>query len=359
MSISRNAFLLRCVLVALRLEWVRGDSGSAAANFEKGAPFEFVQELTMAPRGTRGIVFHIGANHGNWIRSWGEAQSPSFRHEGKPLDLIYFEPQPMFRPRLMELASQINATFIPATAWKKDGYVNIRSSHSGFTSATAAVEKGRRQNSTSVRSIDLAAFINRHLPKVNDGDVVSLMKLDVDGAEYDLLPWLLAEGALCRVRYLIIGWHLNKVPPHERLSALGLRLSFHHLLEAGCRSPPALIDHDEPVNSNFYGTVPGLSELAERYSAYPERAGRHKREHDHDHPHEHDAACDRGPRCGVAAGTNETCRWERMACSTADAQVEMEISKRRAKEWNDCFELQGPSKASKFKSRKNQTREIS
>ena len=74
----------------------------------------------------------------------------------------------------------------------------------------------------------------------------AFMKFDVEGAEYELLPWLLARGALCLLDVLNIEWHLNRVPPHKRLSALALHLSLHGLLHDGCASPPKLIEHDEP-----------------------------------------------------------------------------------------------------------------
>ena len=35
------------------------------------------------------------------------------------------------------------------------------------------------------------------------------MKLDVESLEYELLPWLLTHGVLCRLRFVLVEWHLK------------------------------------------------------------------------------------------------------------------------------------------------------
>ena len=49
---------------------------------------------------------------------------------------------------------------------------------------------------TAVPAIDLAALLRVQLPE--DGRTLSYLKLDVEGAEFELLPWLLLQG--CRLR---------------------------------------------------------------------------------------------------------------------------------------------------------------
>jgi hypothetical protein len=167
-------------------------------------------------------------------------------------------------------------------------------------------------------------------------------------AEYALLPWMLAQGALCRLTYLIPEWHLSQQPPHARLAALGLRLSFHATLQSACRVPPRLIEHDEPVEMNSFFPVPGINDLAERFGA-PGSMGRNPFK-----PSWHyrallktdarylantaragseDDACGRGrPRCAAVeharavvsltghqkvleGSSRDSCRLEEMACS--------------------------------------------
>ena len=60
----------------------------------------------------------------------------------------------------------------------------------------------------------------------------------VEGAEYELMPWLLLHGAICRLRYLHQEWHLSKAPIERRLAGLSMRVALHTLLEQGCAEPP-------------------------------------------------------------------------------------------------------------------------
>jgi len=117
--------------------------------------------------------------------------------------------------------------------------------------------------------------------------VVSLVKIDVEGYEFSLLPWLLLRGALCLPNYvrrseaaliahdsqiesqrlcsppnplygivthafrpyypgaqLLIEWHLATLEPQRRLAGLSMRLAFDDLLRDGCATPPVAVLHD-------------------------------------------------------------------------------------------------------------------
>lgn len=95
-----------------------------------------------------------------------------------------------------------------------------------------------------------------------------LLKLDVESYEYKLLPWLLAQGALCGVTHLLLEWHLNQLPLPRRLPALGLRLAFHSLLEEGCSSPPRAVFHDDYLGNNLAVPVPFLDDVTTEHSLW-------------------------------------------------------------------------------------------
>ena len=52
----------------------------------------FFSELQEAPVGTTAFVFDVGANDGEWSRSWAEACADAAAH-GKRIELVLFEPQ--------------------------------------------------------------------------------------------------------------------------------------------------------------------------------------------------------------------------------------------------------------------------
>jgi FkbM family methyltransferase len=160
---------------------------------------EFIEALEAAPPGSRGVVFDVGANDGAWSASWGP-HIERFRAAHKTIDLIFFEPQAVFASRLASLAKRLNATFMPAAAWNSDTALEISSRVEGSVSATvrpvATTHRGDEAGSmgaspsltakssvkSTVRAVDLAAYVMRTLPRTGDAQELSLMKLDVEGA---------------------------------------------------------------------------------------------------------------------------------------------------------------------------------
>lgn len=121
------------------------------------------------------------------------------------------------------------------------------------------VDSTHAGESSVMPALDLGRFLTARLPRAHS---ISLMKLDVEGGEFKLLPWLLLHGAICHLRYLHLEWHLNRLAVEERLSGLALRLTLHALLEEGCEVPPASIFHDASTQNNVGFPIPGLLELA-------------------------------------------------------------------------------------------------
>ena len=316
-----------------------GESGSGGKQVVR----DFMQAMEEAPAGTSGVVFDVGANDGQWSYAM-RTRIDGLRKEGKDIDLSMFEPQKIFAKRLTRIA-KMGATYVPAAAWKSDGNATIQFANAGSTSATITTDtfSGRdtftlnqteQQTVEEIKTIDLAAYINRALDAHRIGTTVdppSLMKLDVEGAEYELLPWLLAQGALCRLRFIQIEWHLNARAPHERIAAVGLRISLHSLLNAACATPPLLIEHDEYFDANAGVPVPGIQFLAERHSCNAHK--RVKQYYDSDDAYLRAAApiesCPKRPSCRGKFTDLFSCSLEDMACSfnkTRDAYRKINCS---------------------------------
>ena len=158
------------------------------------------------------------------------------------------------------------------------------------------------------------------------------------GAEYELLPWILAQGALCQLQVVIIEWHLNRLPPHKRLSALAIRLSFHTFLHAACARPPALIEHDEPWEGNTMVVVPGLYQRAARHSNPVGRVPYHTRRYlAADARYLKGAAkvdCGSRPRCAGTA--SNICQWDRLECSFGHTTATMKEERKAHEKMLAC-----------------------
>ena len=96
------------------------------------------------------------------------------------------------------------------------------------------------------------------------------MKLDIEGAEYAVLPRLLMSGVLCRVSFMHVEWHLNNLPLAQRFDGFALRKAFDSLLKAGCATNPGgrpkRFLHEEYRTKNFDELVPGLWEEGARHA---------------------------------------------------------------------------------------------
>lgn len=232
-----------------------------------------LHDLREAAPGARAYIFDIGANDGgwsnNWIRTWRAHRTDPLLQD-KALEMHIFEPNPAFRASLDQLAASatdgatLNVTFHNVAAMKVESTIQFSVSSSSKRSTATEQSVVPKTRHVPVRGIDIAAFLLRTLP---DASSLSLLKLDVEGLEYTLLPWMLAQGALCRVRYLIAEWHLNQQPLGQRLPALALRLSLASLLQHGCETPPRAVFNDEFMTNNAAVPVPGLQHAASSTSS--------------------------------------------------------------------------------------------
>ena len=101
-----------------------------------------------------------------------------------------------------------------------------------------------------------------------DLDTLSLVKIDVESGEYELLPHLIAERPLRREYCTSNG--TGRPPGGDALSGLALMLSLHHTLKASCTrqgdtAPILIVNEESPSNNGL--EIPGLRELVPLHSA--------------------------------------------------------------------------------------------
>lgn len=273
----------------------------------------FLAAFEAAPAGTRAVVMDLGANRGDWARLWRSAIRAA-PLAGKSFELYFFEPQPVFKQSLSELAQQINATFLPFAVGSHKGYVHMVG-QSRSTGAMAVELAGSTRPPDAVPLIDVAAWMRSiHL---SDSTTMAFMKLDVEGMEYQLLPWLLsqAHNTLCALHSMIIEWHLLHIPASQRLEALGLELSFLSQLRLGCPPgrAPVTVYNEKYFGNQFGMPVPGLLETFLMYAPWQGR-------YDHrGHAAKHDTKAQREKMAAEAEATTprrarRQCAARKVAC---------------------------------------------
>jgi FkbM family methyltransferase len=155
------------------------------------------------------VIVDCGANIGYTALHY-KRRYPSAR-------IISFEPDPEFLP-LLQVNLQRNGAsdvqVVPAAAWIRDGEALwVMEGKDG--SRLADAPSGQR--TTTVRTVDLRTFL---------ADPVDLLKLDIEGAEFEVVPHL--RPVLHRVQNVVIECHINNQSHYA-----GLALIMTSLAEAG------------------------------------------------------------------------------------------------------------------------------
>ena len=203
----------------------------------------FLNDLNTAqPAPSDIVVWDVGANDGGWSNRLMQLLPERHRNATR---LSVFEPQPRFADELTSLAARWSGTFHAVAAATADGSLNFfappRNASKADTVVASLLDSNRpsvAKEQISVPAIDLAVPMLRLRP-----DEIVLIKLDVEGYEFELLPHLLVSGALCLVDYLHIEWHPSVLPQARLSKGLALGEAMNLVLRA-CARPPRAIGHE-------------------------------------------------------------------------------------------------------------------
>jgi len=178
-------------------------------------------------RRKRLVYLDVGANDGNTSLALVKACNARYNAAGGKtgngpprLVNIAFEPQPRFiasHADLVRKAGQLdppwNVTVMPAAAWVSsesslDYWVSKKMSTVSSLYQSNTFRWGKNTHHDEVRisvpTIDLAAFL---LHNVRPHDDTTYLKLDIESAEFDVIPHLLKKQALCNIDYILVEWH--------------------------------------------------------------------------------------------------------------------------------------------------------
>lgn len=113
--------------------------------------------------------------------------------------IVAFEPDPKFLPVLKSNLSRNGAAdvvVVEAAAWTRDGVVPFHCE--GADGSRVMQGPGAHPDAIPVRSVDLSAYLD---------DPVDLVKMDIEGAEFEVIPHL--ERKLAQVQNLVVECHLD------------------------------------------------------------------------------------------------------------------------------------------------------
>jgi FkbM family methyltransferase len=163
----------------------------------------------------RHLFVDCGGHDGCSIRRFRKEFDPDTRFE-----TVTFEPNDLYNARYVDLPRH---RLIQAAVSDRDGSQNFfldREDGDGstffenkLTRDTGGVGTLDLANPATVKTIDLSNWLRQNTTAFD----YLIVKLDVEGAEYDILEKMIRDRTLRRLNHLFIEWHWHKVGiPHQR-----------------------------------------------------------------------------------------------------------------------------------------------
>lgn len=188
-------------------------------------------------------------------RFFDEFFGPKRNENKKDLCAIGIEMNPSHTRRLSALESHYASNcgyrvhiFTETAATVYDGSIMFFSdddySHEEWGASTQAVATHiHKWSNRTVRAMDLAAFI---LHEIMPHATTIVMKLDIEGAEHNVFPRLLAKGVLCAINLLFVETHQRMMTKEQWTVFQGLYDLYPALsAAAGCNNSTLSTVDDE------------------------------------------------------------------------------------------------------------------
>jgi FkbM family methyltransferase len=158
------------------------------------------------------LFLDIGAHLGESVHRFYRE-----RRDAGEFDIYCFEPQPAnFGPLMANVGTIPNVAVIPAALSSSDGTVPLYCGKA-LDGEGSTLLKGKQTGQinygkpVAVRALPLACWLNKH-----PADYV-VVKMNIEGGEYDLIPHLIATGAMAKIDELYVQLHSTKFDLPERM----------------------------------------------------------------------------------------------------------------------------------------------
>lgn len=156
----------------------------------------------------RKFFIDCGGHNGSSVKKFRREIDPD-----EKFDIYTFEPNPEFGQSYSHFSRH---NLLPYAVWTDDGEQNFFLDREDGDGSTLIKEKTTKEeggigqldkaNPIRVKSIDLSSWLRRNF-KQND---YIILKLDIEGAEYQVLEKLCREGTIHFIDRLFIEWHWFK-----------------------------------------------------------------------------------------------------------------------------------------------------
>lgn len=122
-----------------------------------------------------------------------------------------FECHPDHHKHLERLSKKYDFTYINKAVWIKDETISFYLGTKDRTQASTLHKNKKkkidRKNPISVEAIDFSKWV---LDTFSPDDNI-VCKMNIEGAEYEILPRMIVEGTIRYIKKLYVAWHYSKL----------------------------------------------------------------------------------------------------------------------------------------------------
>lgn len=143
--------------------------------------------------------------------AWTGDSIKGFKKYHHGFEIYGFECEPRLTEDLIDLSETLGFHFINKAVWINDKSINLYPGQGDLTQSSSLHKSKRkyidRNNPVKVGAIDFSKWI---LDNFKKEDYI-VCKMNIEGAEYRILPKMLKDGSIDYIDKLYMSWHWRKV----------------------------------------------------------------------------------------------------------------------------------------------------
>jgi FkbM family methyltransferase len=138
-------------------------------------------------------------------------------YENYACNIIIFEPVPEFAAVLKEKFSQAHIEIIQRAAGTEDNEINL------VVDGESSGINCHGDLSINVQGVNFSRFVRE------TNNVIDLLEINIEGAEYDVILQLIETGEIGKIRILIVQFHNQKLEDEYRRALVRQKLRGSHV----------------------------------------------------------------------------------------------------------------------------------
>jgi FkbM family methyltransferase len=142
---------------------------------------------------------------------WTGDSIKAFKEYDNSYEIYGFECEPRLNEVLKKLSKEHTFNFINKAVWVKDEQIKLFPGENDLTQSSSLYSEKKkyidRKNPVKVDAIDFSSLIMKTFKKED----YIICKMNIEGAEYDILEKMVADKSIDYINKLFISWHWKKL----------------------------------------------------------------------------------------------------------------------------------------------------